>query len=405
MHKIESSLLKCKKTIGLKRAIVFSLFLLVVCKGYSTELPQLSSNSLISLVTCSPTSSYEGTFGHSAIRIQDDSLKIDVAFNYGMYNKAQSFFFLKVLLGTLESSLEGEAFYKFAQRYHEEGRGMREYYLDLTLAERQRIWESLNQVLMSNNRFYNFNVTLSNCTTHTRDVLFKQLNLDTSLYKGLFSGYTFREAELRSPMQNCWLHLLFNLIVGANADANSSVYQAAFSPDGLLTLLKAVNENERSIVVAEHELFPVIKMKEAPEKIIPIVFFSILLFISLLLSYIQSKHRKVFVGFDRVLFLLSGATGLFFLGIMIFSEIPELRVNYNILWALPTNIVLAFLINAKSYNNKWTCVLVRFTVVSTTCFLLLSFRLQHIPVEAYLFAVTLLVRLYFYILKDFKNKR
>ena len=398
MYSFSLNQISNKKFINLGRCIIlFSVFL--ISKASAAELPQLSRNSIVSVITCSPTSAYEGAFGHSAIRIQDDSLKIDVIFNYGMYNSDQSFFLYRVLLGKLTSSLEGEAFYKFAERYRAEGRGVREFYLNLTQPERQRLWIALNNEIQSNNRFYSFNVTVNNCTTHVRDVLFEQLKLNAPFYKSSYPGYTFRDFELQSPMQNCWFHLLFNLIVGANADAKCSVYQSAFSPDGLILLLKAINENERALVVAEHELFPPEQLIKAPDKVISVSIFSILLFFCVILLYIQYRKNRSFVWFDRILFLLSGFIGLFFLSLMLFSEIPVLKINYNIMWALPTNIVLAFLIKKKN-TGKWAVGWARVTFGCTVSFLLFSFFFgQYIPAEAYLLALALLVRLYVYTLK------
>lgn len=380
--------------------IRIAFILLTVGKAYSAELPQLSQHSIVSVVTCSPTAAYEGAFGHSAIRLQDDSLKIDVIFNFGMYDPDQSHFFYKVLLGKLESSLEGEAFYQFAERYRNEGRGVREYYLDLTLPERQRLWEGLNNILMSDRRTYKFNVTRNNCSTHVRDVLFEQLNLEVAAYGGLFPGYSFRDFELESPIQNPWFHLLFNLVVGAPSDKQCSVYQSAFSPDGLVMLLQAVNDRERRIVVAAHEVFPAQHIKQAPQNWVTILVFSIFLFFSLSVSYIEWKKKKTFLWFDRVLFFGSGMLGFFFLSLMIFSEIPELRINAHLLWAMPTNIILAFLIKKRPENTRWVRLLSRFSSICIVCFMLFSlFRWQYVPPEVYLFAPALLVRLAFYSLK------
>lgn len=59
------------------------IFLIIVAipillSAQTKSLPQLSEKAYVSVVTCSPTPGYEGGFGHSALRIQDASLKIDV---------------------------------------------------------------------------------------------------------------------------------------------------------------------------------------------------------------------------------------------------------------------------------------------------------------------------------------
>lgn len=104
------------------------IFLIIVAipillSAQTKSLPQLSEKAYVSVVTCSPTPGYEGGFGHSALRIQDASLKIDVIFNFGSYSENQSFFAYRILQGTLISYLDGESFKEFADRYKKKEEG------------------------------------------------------------------------------------------------------------------------------------------------------------------------------------------------------------------------------------------------------------------------------------------
>lgn len=163
------------------KVLFFALLSLSISlSGYANaaQLPKLSEKAFVSIVTCSPTPNYEGGFGHSALRIQDSSLHIDVIFNFGSYSEKQSFFAYKVLLGTIVSYLNGESFKEFADRYKKNGRGMNEYYLNLTEQQKQSLWQELNRILISGERFYEFKVPTENCSTQLRDILFKQCNWD-----------------------------------------------------------------------------------------------------------------------------------------------------------------------------------------------------------------------------------
>lgn len=383
------------KSIILKIVILITLVSFHPFNGFSSELPQLSSNSVISLIVCSSSPSPEGNFGHVAIRVQDKELKIDVVFNYGLYDREQSFFFCRILLGNLDTSLEGEPFYGFVQRYKDEGRGIKEYFLALSLQERQRLWSCLNQKLLSGDRFYKFNFISNNCSTHARDLLFEQLDLNSSLYKGLLSGYSCRDAELKEPLQNVWAHLLFNFLVGTVGDKECSIYQMAFLPNGLLQLLKSVNENERTLVAAEHDIILPAQNKKEPDQTISIIGFLLLFAVTLWISYIQYKSKRTFRFFDRVLFLFSGSLGLFLLIMMLFSENSQININFNILWAFPPNLVLAFLIRRN--NGKIIKYWARISFYAIIAFGLLSWYFkQYIPLELYLFAAILLIRMYFY---------
>lgn len=400
---MQQSYRKHSRRINISLIKTILSFIFVSLSLYASALPQLTPNSFVSVVTCTPSTGYEGGFGHSSIRVQDDSLRIDVAFNFGSYNAEQSFFIYKVFLGTLLSALEGEHFKKFAQYYKDEKRGVKEYYLNLTLQQKQKLWEYLNGILITGDRFYKFKVPSNNCTTLIRDVLFEQFNWDKTYFQAKASGMTYRDVEHKDPLQDCWQHLLFNLTIGPRSDLPISLYQAAFSPDELIILLKEIKQGGEPLIFAEQELFPAEAFKEKPNKTLTILCFCILLLAAIVISYIQKYKGRTFVWFDRCILLLSGIIGCFLFSLVLFSEITLLDANYSIMWALPTNIVLIFLLKNKSKFTTW---LIRLSCCSIILFPIVAFiGHQCIPVEAYLFAATLLIRLSFYLRAEKKTKR
>lgn len=60
------------------------LFTIIFSWGISSA--QLSENSQISLLTCEPGEATYAKFGHSAIRIYDPELQIDIVFHYGIFD-------------------------------------------------------------------------------------------------------------------------------------------------------------------------------------------------------------------------------------------------------------------------------------------------------------------------------
>ena len=88
------------------KALFFTLAILpIILSAQSISLPQLSEKAFVSVITCSATPDYEGGFGHSALRIQDATLNIDVIFNFGSYSDKQSFFAYKIDIKTMEEAL------------------------------------------------------------------------------------------------------------------------------------------------------------------------------------------------------------------------------------------------------------------------------------------------------------
>lgn len=379
------------KNIFLRTIIILSVFPIVL-SAQSTSLPQLSEKAFVSVITCSPTPGYEGGFGHGALRIQDASLKIDVIFNFGSYSTNQSFFAYRILQGTVVSYLDGEPFKKFADRYRSEGRGINEYYLNISREQKQNLWEELNRILISGDRFYKFKVPTNNCSTQLRDVLFKQCNWNEENFRTDI-GQTYRDIEQSDPLQNSWLHLLFNLMIGPKADNTINLYQAAFNPNGLIYLLKEVRQNNEPVLMASRKIFSPTVFKQAPDTAITQGFFSILLLIALILSFLQVKNGKRFLWFDRTVLFFSGIFGCFMLSLILSSEIELVNSNFNILWALPTNLVLAFVLR-KGITGKWVKAWMYITCLSLLAFpVYAAIGGQKIPLEASLFAGTIFIRL------------
>jgi len=365
----------------------------------ANQLSQLTPESFFSIVVCSPSDAYEGSYGHSALRVQDASLKIDVIFNFGSYDEGQPFFLYKLLLGKLDSSLEGIHFRQFLKRYEEQKRGVDEYYLNFSLEQRQHIWNHLNDLLIGGDRFYTFNLQSNNCTTQLRDELFDELNINKDYFYGINARKTYRDIISKDhPLQNYLQYLVFNISLGAKADVPLSIYEAAFVPRELINLLTYANVNGSSLIFSSQSLLPSGSNKTASTYSVFLFLWSLLLIIVAIYSFFQWKGKTTFnvILFDRLLLLISGLIGLFILSLMLFSDVSLARPNYNIMWAIPTNLILCIFIG-KNKMQPLIKGLLRFTLLSLILFPFVSllFRQVILP-EAYLFAGILFMRLLSY---------
>ena len=80
----------------------------------------------------------------------------------------------------------------------------------------------------------------------------------------------------------------------------------------------------------------------------PLVVFSFLFLVIAILSFVRSKKiHSFFRFFDFILFFLYGALGLFLLFMWFGTDHPTCRYNFNLLWAFPGHIVIAFFIGKK----------------------------------------------------------
>ena len=78
------------------------LFIFFFSFSFSLFSFQLSQNSQISVITIGPSQKeLYSAFGHSGIRVKDDSLGIDYFYNYGVFDFDQPNFYINFLKGKL----------------------------------------------------------------------------------------------------------------------------------------------------------------------------------------------------------------------------------------------------------------------------------------------------------------
>ena len=139
---------------------------------------QLSEESSISLLTCSPGPELHAAFGHSAIRVKDHYQGIDVVFNYGTFDFEAPNFYLKFLKGELDYFLSTSSFIQFANYYQYYGRGVIEQKLNLNSIQKQELLDALNEALLPKNRFYRYEFLENNCATKIPEIISSATGLE-----------------------------------------------------------------------------------------------------------------------------------------------------------------------------------------------------------------------------------
>jgi len=83
----------------------------------------------------------------------------------------------------------------------------------------------------------------------------------------------------------------------------------------------------------------------------PLYLFSVISILLLVISFSKNKIlQKITIVADSMLLYLTGLLGLVILFMMFGTDHQACAANYNLLWALPTNIIAAFAIFRKP---KW----------------------------------------------------
>ena len=156
---------------------------------------ELSPKAEISVLTCSPGPDLYSSFGHTAIRIQDsiNNRWVDVVYNYGTFQFTDDFYF-KFAKGQLDYRLSRSSFGDFQYEYLMTGRGIWEQKLLITPAEKQRLFDLLEENYLPENREYRYDFFYDNCSTRVRDIIKKALENKVNFTYVYAEKSSYREA-------------------------------------------------------------------------------------------------------------------------------------------------------------------------------------------------------------------
>ena len=197
-----------KKLILLSFIALHTLFLTAVKAQKIT----LSETAVISVLTMGPGNALNDSFGHSAFRILDPNQHIDVVYNYGVYDFNTPHFYLKFTKGQLMYQLDRTSFNLFYRHYMEQNRWIKEQVLNLTTAEKQEVFNFLQNNYLPENRNYSYDFFFDNCATRIRDVLARVLK-NKLVYNSQFETdtYTFRQLIQKTYSGKNWYSQLVAL--------------------------------------------------------------------------------------------------------------------------------------------------------------------------------------------------
>jgi hypothetical protein len=330
---------------------------------------QDSSHLRISLLTCSPGEELYSTFGHSAFRIVDSSSVTDFVFNFGTFNFDDEGFYLKFIRGKLNYYLSAENFQDFKYDYQMSNRGITEQVLNLTAAEKIDLQHALFKNIREENKYYKYDFFFDNCTTRPRDMIVQTKKPHPVLAAVMPAGTKFRQAIHKYLDKNnkAWSKLGIDLLLGAPTDAVMTTSQSQFLPEVLMTSMINTNKQQQ-ILLSSTNLYPINNENNKPSLFTPSTVFSCLLVLLILISVLEQKWATIFMqGFDGIFLFLTGLIGIILIFMWAVTDHAMCKENYNLLWALPTNCVLAFFVNSK---KKWikkyfglTAILLSLTVI------------------------------------------
>jgi hypothetical protein len=338
------------------------LFLLLIIVGYSgfSQKVTLSPDAKISVITCGPhQGELYSAFGHSAFRVYDPNLKIDDAYNYGIFDFNQPHFYLNFAKGFLYYKLGVHNYQDFKNYYIYKNRYIHEQVLNLTPEQTQKVYDYLQWNTLPENENYRYDYFYNNCATKMRDVILEvfgdDVNFDGSYIK---TEYSIRELTDIYLDQQPWGDLGIDIGLGMSIDKKAAPSEYMFLPDYVESGFDhaTIKHNEtRSPIVKETVRVYESREEDAPKGFPhPIYVFTFIALVAIALSIYDFKKRKLSNWFDGLLFGVVGAVGLLLCFLWFATDHKASGNNLNTLWALPTHLIAVIaLIKQPRWLNKY----------------------------------------------------
>lgn len=324
-----------------KRIIATVAFVFVSVYMFA-QYPTLTNRAKVVLFSCGPGPELYAGFGHSALWVSDDSLHIDRLYNYGTFDFDTPNFYGKFIRGKLDYMLSVTRASRFIAEYDQRKIAVDGQELMLSPAEKQRIFEFLENNLLPENRFYKYDFFYDNCATRIRDVLVKVVDGKVD-FNTPDLQISFREMLFPYLTHTPWTKFGINLILGLTSDKKATPWDYMYLPDFLRDEFQQAtiisNGTERKLVEEKKQYLPSGLDLSNRKMDDPVVVFSLILLVIVLLTYIECKKKKEFRFVDSFLFGISVLAGLFLLFMWVGTDHIATAKNMNVLWLLPAQLL------------------------------------------------------------------
>jgi hypothetical protein len=328
--------------------------------SFSQTIP-LSKEAEISVLTCGTSNEIYALFGHTAIRVNDKLNGIDEVYNYGAFDFNTSNFALKFVKGNLQYFAVANSYDNFIANYTYEKRSVYEQILNISTAQKQRLFALLNESLLLENREYTYKFIDQNCTSMAVDVINKSLNQEVIVKKG------DRESSYRNILypyfnNHFYEQLGTSIIFGTKTDQAGTEIFLPFELKESLKQLPIVKENKT-----------LLEFKPEPTNSWWNNAYTYALFLVLIVGLNKKSVDQIYLSSMAVL-------GLVFIFLGIYSTHLELTNNYNILLFNPTLLVVLYFV--KTNNTKWIKYTLLFNFISLGIYTALLLNKAHLWIVA-----------------------
>ncbi|WP_223833892.1 lipoprotein N-acyltransferase Lnb domain-containing protein [Spirosoma profusum] len=353
---------------------------------HSSFAQNLSPSAKMSLLTVGPGEDLYSVFGHTAIRVNDPARNIDVTFGWGGFRFAENNFYVKFLRGTLPYYIDAYDMYPFLYAYQAENRTVREQILNLSQAQKEKLFAVLQTNMLPENRTYQYKFFYDNCASRPRDKIAEACGDSLTIpTKAKMTGKSYRDwmNDYLDKSGKTWAKLGMNLAIGNPADEQTDGWHAMYLPDNVhdqmaKSTLRQGDGRVVPLVASDQTLFEARQTirQQLPFILDPNVVFGLLA----LAVAVYTIRRYMLAGkvdrwLDRLLFGVSGFLGWFLYLLWVGTDHGVTAWNPTLLYLMPLHLPLIYWATRPSATARRRTVY--FSV--TSILILLGMILSNVP--------------------------
>lgn len=330
------------------------------------QTPTLSNQANISVITCGPGNELYSAFGHSALRVTDPNLGIDVVYNYGTFDFNTPNFYIKFARGKLLYTLSRTTYDNFIYAYILENRWAKQQELNLSSSQKNAVFQYLEQNYRPENREYTYDFFFNNCATKIESILSKALKTEIIIDSTLApTSKTFRNLIGEQVAKNSWAGFGIDLALGAVIDKKATLKEQQFLPNYVFNNLAVSSINNKPLVNTTADLHKPTKQLAAVNLFrSPAVIFFTALIIIVWFSYKETKNHRRNRWLDFGLFAVNGIAGFIILLLWFATDHSATALNFNCLWLFPMHLFAAFSLLKKGRIATWVQLYTKISLIA-----------------------------------------
>jgi len=389
----------------MKLKLSFFAFLFIIISSYAQQF-QLSPEAKISVLTIGPGESLNDAFGHNAFRIEDKKLGIDVVYGFGEYDFDAPNFYLKFAQGKLNYLISRHNFSNFYNHYVRYNRTIEEQVLNLSIEENQKLLNYLENNYKPENRRYLYDFFYDNCATRIRDVANTVTkNNITFTSPENFKPNTFRALIHEHVGLNSWGSFGIDIALGSVIDKKATANEYMFLPKYIHTFFgNAKIKQTNNLVKSSSTIFQKKETTASSNFLFsPLMIMGLLALTILFITYKDYKKNRQSKWLDIIAFGVTGLVGILLLLLWFATDHSATAQNYNVLWAVPLNIIVIAQLFKPQVKN-WFKSYLKFLIIML-CLLTLHWIIgvQVFAIGLIPLLIALIIR-YVYLLRYYNQK-